>query len=110
MFPDPDLPQYASKLNSWAMGERLIQRVFIFGSRVRGNHTSSSDIDIAVELPYSDRNENLAHFQFEQLRWVNELSKILKHEVDVQLFEINHRSIVHRGVSENSVLAYDRRC
>lgn len=103
---DPDLACYAKKLKCWAANERLVRRVFIFGSRVRGNYSVSSDLDIAVELPFSDPNTNLAHFQFEQSRWKAELMKIIGLEVDLQLLENSSNSIVRHGVSEDSVLAY----
>lgn len=108
MLPDPQLAEYASKVIYWANNERLVQRIFIFGSRVRGDHTASSDIDIAIELPYADRDENLAHFLFEHDRWAHELSRLLGREVDVQMFEKDSNSIVYKGVSERSILAFSK--
>lgn len=108
MPPDPLLSSYATQLNCWARNERLVQRAFIFGSRVRGNYSASSDIDIAIELPFSEPNTNLAHFQFEHDRWEAELLKIIGHKVDVQFLENNGASIVRCGVSENSVVAHQK--
>jgi predicted nucleotidyltransferase len=43
----PELQQYANVLAKWA--ERLpLKKVYIFGSRVRGDATVSSDLDIAI--------------------------------------------------------------
>ena len=107
--PDPLISSYVEMLQCWARNERLVKRVLIFGSRVRGNYSPGSDLDIAIELPFSEANTNLANFQFAQDRWKSDLMKTIKLEVDVQILEVhNINSIVYRGVSENSILAYQK--
>ncbi len=107
--PDPLISSYVEILQCWARNERLVKRVLIFGSRARGNYYPGSDLDIAIELPFSEANTNLANFHFEQDRWKSDLMKIIKLKVDVQILEVhNKNSIVYRGVSENSILAYQK--
>lgn len=107
--PDPLISSYVEILQRWARNERLVKRVLIFGSRARGNYSPGSDLDIAIELPFFEANTNLANFQFEQDRWKSDLMKIIKLEVDVQILEAhNTNSIVCRGVSEKSILAYQK--
>jgi predicted nucleotidyltransferase len=107
--PDPLISSYVEIIQCWARNERLVKRVLIFGSRARGNYSPGSDLDIAIELPFSEANTNLANFQFEQDRWKSDLMKIIKLEVDVQILEVhNKNSIVCRGVSEKSILAYQK--
>jgi predicted nucleotidyltransferase len=109
MSPDPLMPSYVELIKYWAKNEQLIKRVFIFGSRTRGNYSGSSDIDIAIELSFSEPNTNLANFLFEQDRWGSDLKKLINLEVDVQLLEVNNKnSIIFRGVSDNSILAYQQ--
>lgn len=103
------MPSYVELIKYWAKNEQLIKRVFIFGSRTRGNYSGSSDIDIAIELSFSEPNTNLANFLFEQDRWGSDLKKLINLEVDVQLLEVNNKnSIIFRGVSDNSILAYQQ--
>ena len=107
--PDPLISSYVEILQCWARNERLVKRVLIFGSRATGNYSPGSDLDIAIELPFSEANTNLANFHFEQDRWKSDLMKIIKLKVDVQILEVhNKNSIVYRGVSENSILAYQK--
>jgi len=44
---DPDIIE---RLRAWAIVESFIRRVWIFGSRARGDHRIDSDIDVAVEI------------------------------------------------------------
>lgn len=39
-----------SIIQSWAKSERLITKVYLFGSRVKKTHRVNSDIDVAIEL------------------------------------------------------------
>ncbi|SDT24961.1 nucleotidyltransferase domain-containing protein [Pseudomonas chlororaphis] len=40
----------ANVVSAWAEKHKSISRVWLFGSRVRGDHRDDSDIDIAVEV------------------------------------------------------------
>lgn len=40
-------------LAEWARDKPLVGRLFIFGSRVRGEHHAHSDLDVAIELDLS---------------------------------------------------------
>ena len=58
-----ELTQIAEILAVWAVQKPLIKRVFVFGSRVRGDHDEQSDLDVAVELDqteYRDESQGLA--------------------------------------------------
>ena len=65
-------------VSTWAKGKPLVKRVYLFGSRVRGDHGAKSDIDIAVELDPSafqgsDESGGLATWMFETKGWRGEL-------------------------------------
>jgi predicted nucleotidyltransferase len=55
----PDLERHAAIIAEWA--ETLpIKKVYIFGSRVRGDATAASDLDIALEFePPESVNETM---------------------------------------------------
>lgn len=107
MTPDPQILSYVEQIRCWARKERLVKRAFIYGSRAKGNYSTSSDLDIAIELPSPEANTNLANFIFEHDRWKSDLMKAIQLDVDIQLLEIhNTNSIVYCGVSEKSILAY----
>ncbi len=45
----PDLQELASTLADWADGQQVIGRLYLFGSRVRGDYRYDSDVDVAIE-------------------------------------------------------------
>lgn len=47
----PDLPRLAEILSDWSSGTTFI--IYLFGSRVRGDHRSDSDVDVLIPIPDS---------------------------------------------------------
>ena len=45
----PSLTELAGIVADWADGCPGVERVFLFGSRVRGDHRPDSDLDLAIE-------------------------------------------------------------
>ncbi|MCF5098994.1 MULTISPECIES: nucleotidyltransferase domain-containing protein [Pseudomonas] len=45
-----EIDDMAAAIASWASTQPLIRKVYLFGSRVRGTHMPSSDLDVAVEV------------------------------------------------------------
>lgn len=74
-----DLKKYIGIINNHLddlKDEFGVNRIAIFGSTVKGKHTSKSDIDIFVEL-----KEPIGFFAFIKLE--NKLSKLLEKKVDL---------------------------
>ena len=45
-----DLPPLAATIADWADGAEGLLRVFLFGSRVRGDNRADSDVDLYLDL------------------------------------------------------------
>jgi len=45
----PDLPRLAATLADWSTGTTFI--IYLFGSRVRGDHRPDSDVDVVIPIP-----------------------------------------------------------
>lgn len=93
-------------VSTWAATQRLIQRVYFFGSRVRNKHREDSDLDIAIELIYPDCDCALAHWMFESNEWQNQLESLLPWPLDMQHFNKNSTPTVLSGLAQSSVLVY----
>ena len=94
-------------IDIWAGAKPLIQRVYVFGSRVRGDTRLTSDLDVAIELDPTavtdtcDRDD--AHavvWTLEADGWQSELRALLLLPVDLQ-----H----HRGQATPDIVAELRR-
>ncbi len=108
-----DLKDIARIVSTWAKGKPLINRVYLFGSRVRGDHDPQSDIDIAVELDPnefqgSDETGGLATWMFETNGWKGELQKLLPVRVQLERYQQEQTHTVRRGLAESSVLIYEK--
>jgi predicted nucleotidyltransferase len=65
MSIDPDLERIVKIVAEWA--EKLpLKKVYIFGSRVRGDATADSDLDVALEFePPSTVNQEMWNWQYQ---------------------------------------------
>lgn len=42
------------RIVDWAKNHSEIEKVYLYGSRSRGDNRSDSDIDLAIEMPFED--------------------------------------------------------
>jgi predicted nucleotidyltransferase len=93
----------------WARQKPLIKRVFVFGSRVRGDHRPDSDIDIAVELDPNhfqgvDESGGLATWMFETEAWKDELHRLLQ----LERYHAGQTPTIASGLARSRVLVYEK--
>lgn len=97
----------------WACAEPLVKRVYLFGSRVRGDHRLTSDIDIAVELDPAvfkgvDESEGLATWMHEAKVWREELQKLIPLKVQLERYHPDQTPTVGKGIERSSQLVYEK--
>lgn len=80
-----DLERHAAIIAKWA--ENLpIKKVYIFGSRVRGDATDASDLDIAVEFqPPASVDETVLNWSHQNETDFADLKKALKVPVSLHI-------------------------
>lgn len=105
--------EIARVLAEWAERKPLVKRVFIFGSRVRGDHKADSDIDIAVELDAveyqrSDESGGLDTWIHAKQRWKEELQTLIPNKVQLELWSQNMTPTIDKGLAQSSQLVYDK--
>lgn len=108
-----DLPEVASVVSAWARGKPLVKRVYLFGSRVRKDHSPDSDIDIAVELDPSafrgaDESGGLATWMFEAPAWREELRQLLPLKVQLERYHPEQTPTVGKGLARSSQVVYEK--
>jgi predicted nucleotidyltransferase len=108
-----DLPEIERVVSTWASGKPLVKRVYVFGSRVRGDHQPSSDIDIAVELDASvfqgsDDSGGRATWMFEVQDWREELKKLITLQVQLERYHPEQTPTIGKGLAHSSRLVYEK--
>ena len=107
------LPQIATLLATWARGKLLVKRVYLFGSRVRGDHGPNSDIDIAVELDPAvfqgvDESGGLVTWMCETKGWKEELQKLIPLKIQLERYHPDQTRTVGKGLAQSSQLVYEK--
>jgi predicted nucleotidyltransferase len=108
-----DIEEIVKLLAGWARRHSLVKRVYIFGSRVRGDNRSDSDIDIAIELDPeefqgSDESNGLATWMFEKAAWKEELQELIPHKVQLERYHEDQTPTVRKGIAQSSKLVYEK--
>ena len=99
-------------LTEWAVEKPLVGRIYIFGSRVRGDHSDDSDLDIAIELDLAaangvDESGGIATWAFETRGWADELRQRLGLNIDLyQYLRDATWSNINKALEHSSILAY----
>ena len=97
-------------LRGWASGNSAVSKLYIYGSRVKGDFKKSSDLDVAVEIDPEEGDTNeFTTFICEKSNWVEELDLLLNLKVDLKWYNKNDKSSITRaGVENSGVLVYSR--
>jgi len=108
-----ELPEVAKVVSVWARGKPLVKRVYLFGSRVRGDHRPESDIDIAVELDPlafrgSDESGGHATWMFEAPAWREELEHLIPLKLQLERYHPEQTPTIGKGLLESSQLVYEK--
>jgi predicted nucleotidyltransferase len=75
-------------LREWADGKNAVASLWLFGSRAKGVHRTSSDYDLAIELmpKKGDHDWALGDYVFLHDDWKDDLRQIVKADVSLVAF------------------------
>ena len=102
---NPLLNDLQKRVSSVAHGEESIKRIWLFGSRARGDHNEQSDVDLCVEI---DRDGRHTFGIFDQCRLYRALRNALDHDVDLVVYEPNSQSALFKAIRKDRRLLYER--
>ena len=100
-------------LRTWAAAKPLVNRLWVFGSRARGDHRQDSDLDIAIELDLTaaggcDDSGGLATWMLDTTGWPEELQGITGLRIDLQHFDGARTPTIQSGLESSSVVVYEK--
>lgn len=106
-----DLERLTEVLRDWAAAKPLIRKLWIFGSRVRGDNRPDSDLDIAIELDLSaaqgcDDSGGMATWMFDSEGWPEEIQELSGLQVDLQQFDGANTPTIQSGLELSSLPVY----
>jgi predicted nucleotidyltransferase len=102
------IEEFGASVKSWAIAKRYITRIWLFGSRIRGDSKIDSDLDIAIEyLPQQDESP-VTRWAFDGDQWQTELQAFTQYRIDLWRYEEKETPTIKKGLEESSIKIYDR--
>lgn len=97
-------------LQEWARARPEIVRVVLFGSRVRGDHRSNSDLDVALELEAAGWDaEPFITWTASAPDWRKELEPLLPWPLDLQWHDLaGETPTITAGIQRSHFVVYER--
>jgi predicted nucleotidyltransferase len=90
IFDDQDIAHDIEIIRSWAERKAIVKRVWLYGSRVRGNHNPDSDLDVAIEHDTAPGDSNAFTTAIcERKKWIDELQPTTIHELDIYSYRLD---------------------
>ncbi|MDD2801163.1 hypothetical protein A1359_18500 [Methylomonas lenta] len=104
-----DIEEAATIVAKWAEQKKEISKVQFFGSRVKGTHTSESDLDVAIELVSNlDESGGLSIWMRSSDLWTEELNALLPCDVQAEWDDGENTDIINSGLLEARMLVYEK--
>ncbi len=96
------------RIQVWAQKHPLIRRIYLYGSRVRGDYRPDSDLDVAIEFYKRSGDDSLwvtGYFEIPDLKI--ELRELIpEYKVQVEHLHPTRTPHVRKGIIESSILIY----
>jgi predicted nucleotidyltransferase len=95
-------------VTNWADSYHEITRVFLFGSRARGDSTPDSDIDLAIVVVGNSDETAFTRYFFNQNDWKRELGSALGRSISMVRVIDHGKPEVQESIAREGVLLYER--
>ena len=96
-----DFDEIQKVLSEWAINKPEIKRVYLFGSRVRGDFTESSDLDVAIELDALPGDSSaMTTFTAEVGGWRSDLQGHIPFKLHLKHLDGDNNPPVKEGVKD----------
>lgn len=104
-----DLDTAQRVLRSWAESRSFVRRLWIYGSRAKGTHSSTSDLDVAIDFdPLHDENCETT-WVCEGQEWQDELQALLPWRLQLEWYDPGGSTPrIASGIADGGILIYER--
>ena len=101
-----------NKLSLWVAsglcGTGQIRKIYLVGSRARGDHSDASDLDLALEVDAQYRSTEERTYLGHRHAWKRELTALVGHGVDLLWYEEGSSSELQESLARDKVLLFDK--
>ena len=107
------IEEIACQVRQWAGDQPLVRRVYLFGSRARGDHRSDSDVDLAVvcrmdwkilgQCGGDHASYRMFFWSDYHAPWQAQLAARFSIPVDLQVLDRDARQIVRPSVKRDGI-------
>lgn len=95
-------------VTDWAYSHPEIERVFLFGSRARGDSTPESDVDLAIVVVGILGENAYTRYVYNKDAWKDQLGSVLGRSINI-VRQIEHgKPEIQRSIAREGVLLYER--
>lgn len=103
-----DLKIIEKSIIDWAISVKTIRAIWFFRSRVKKTNRDDSDLDIAIELIYTDPDSALAHWMFDRAKWLQQIQEFSIISIDLQWHHPTATPTIAHGICESSIMIFER--
>ncbi len=104
---DISIDKIRDKVTSWAESHLEVKRVFLFGSRARGDSKSDSDVDLAVEVVGIEGENADTRYFFNKDAWKDELESALERPINIVRRIAHGKPEIQESIEREGVLIYE---
>ena len=104
------LEETVASLERWARARPFVRRLLVYGSRVRGTHSTDSDLDVAIEFdPVGLDSDCLTTWICDAKKWRKEIQPFIPWPLHLEWNDPGGETPhVAAGLGESSILVYER--
>lgn len=108
---EPCDKESGSLIAAWAKTHPEIQRVFLYGSRIRGNHRLDSDLDVAVEIEAAENDSDaFTTWMCDQSEWTAELQRMFPYKIHLEWHDLlGTTPTISKGLEDGSQLVFQKK-
>ena len=105
---DISTDKICDEVKKWAYSHHEIKRVYLFGSRARGDSKPDSDVDLAVDVVGIEGENAYTRYVFNKDVWKDELKLALGKPINI-VRKIDHgKPEIQESIKRDGVLIYER--